>query len=62
MITGRIAREINDEYELNLKKMVAFIDFFSCLIQQILLYGAQVLLLLNFANGILNFIDLVGNT
>ena len=61
VITGGIAREINDEYELNPKKTATIMDIFSCLVQGILPYGAQVLLLLNFAGGKLGFLDLVGN-
>ena len=61
VITGGIAREINDEYDLNPKKTATIMDIFSCLVQGILPYGAQVLLLLNFAGGKLNFLDLVGN-
>lgn len=61
VITGGIAKEINDEYDLNSKKTATIMDIFSCLIQGILPYGAQVLLLLNFAGGKLAFFDLVGS-
>jgi Na+/H+ antiporter NhaC len=61
VITGPIAREINDEYELSPKKTAAILDIFSCIIQGILPYGAQVLLILSFANGKLNFVELISN-
>lgn len=61
VITGSIAKEINDEYELNPKKTAAILDIFSCIIQGILPYGAQVLLILSFANGKLDFFDLISN-
>ena len=61
VITGPIAKEINDEYELNPKKTAAILDIFSCIIQGILPYGAQVLLILNYANGKLDFFDLISN-
>lgn len=61
VITGPIAKEINDEYELSPKKTAAILDIFSCIIQGILPYGAQVLLILSFANGKLDFFDLIGN-
>ncbi|WP_413998398.1 Na+/H+ antiporter NhaC family protein [Flavobacterium sp. W1B] len=61
VITGSIAKEINDEYDLNPKKTATILDIFSCVIQGILPYGAQVLLILSFANGKLNFLDLISN-
>lgn len=61
VITGPIAKEINDEYNLNSKKTAAILDIFSCIIQGILPYGAQVLLILSYANGKLDFFDLISN-
>ncbi|TDE07289.1 Na+/H+ antiporter NhaC family protein [Flavobacterium sandaracinum] len=61
VITGPIAKEINDEYHLNPKKTAAILDIFSCIIQGILPYGAQILLILSYANGKLNFFDLISN-
>ncbi|WP_426094615.1 Na+/H+ antiporter NhaC family protein [Flavobacterium sp. DSR2-3-3] len=61
VITGPIAKEINDEYNLNPKKTAAILDIFSCIIQGILPYGAQVLLILSYANGKLDFFDLISN-
>lgn len=61
VITGAVAREINDEYELSPKKTAAILDIFCCVIQGILPYGAQVLLILNFAKGKLDVIDLISN-
>ena len=61
VITGPIAKEINDEYDLNPKKTAAILDIFSCIIQGILPYGAQVLLILSYANGKLDFFDLISN-
>jgi Na+/H+ antiporter NhaC len=61
VITGPIAKEINDEYELSAKKTATILDIFSCIIQGILPYGAQVLLILSFANGKLNILDILGN-
>lgn len=61
VITGAIAKEINDEYNLSAKKTATILDIFSCVIQSILPYGAQVLLILSFADGKLNFLDLISN-
>lgn len=61
VITGTIAKEISDEYHLSPKKTATILDIFSCIIQGILPYGAQVLLILSFAGGKLNFTELVSN-
>ena len=61
VITGPIAKEINDEYNLNPKKTAAILDIFSCIIQGVLPYGAQVLLILNYASGKLEFFELISN-
>ena len=61
VITGPIAKEINDEYQLSPKKTAAILDIFSCIVQGILPYGAQVLLILSFAAGKLDFFDLISN-
>lgn len=61
VITGTIAKEINDEYDLNPRKTATILDIFSCVIQGVLPYGAQVLLILSFANGKLDFFDLISN-
>ncbi|MEZ0006541.1 Na+/H+ antiporter NhaC [Flavobacterium sp. 28YEA47A] len=61
VITGAIAKEISDEYELSPKKTAAILDIFCCIVQGILPYGAQVLLILNFAKGRLDVIDLIAN-
>ncbi|MBK0368482.1 Na+/H+ antiporter NhaC family protein [Flavobacterium agrisoli] len=61
VITGGIAKEINDEYNLDARKTATILDIFSCVIQGILPYGAQVLLILSFAAGKLNFFDLFEN-
>jgi Na+/H+ antiporter NhaC len=61
VITGGIAKEISDEYALSPKKTAAILDIFSCVIQGILPYGAQVLLILSFADGKLDFMDLLTN-
>jgi Na+/H+ antiporter NhaC len=62
VIAGPIAKEINDEYDLSPKKTAAILDIFSCIVQGILPYGAQVLLILSFANGKLDFVDLISNS
>jgi Na+/H+ antiporter NhaC len=62
VITGKIAKEISDEYHLSPKKVATILDVFSCIIQGILPYGAQVLLIIGFAKGKIDFVDLITNS
>jgi hypothetical protein len=59
VITGP-AKEINDEYHLNPKKDSCYFRYILLYCSRILPYGAQVLLILSFANGKLDF-DLISN-
>lgn len=61
VIAGPIAKEINDEYNLSAKKTATILDVFSCIVQGLLPYGAQVLLILSFAKGKLNLVELLSN-
>lgn len=61
VITGKIAKEINDDYGLNARKTATILDIFSCVVQGLLPYGAQVLLILSFAGGKLTLTDLLLN-
>ena len=62
IIAGPIAKTINDEYHLDKKKTASILDIFACIIQGLLPYGAQVLMILSFAKGTLNYLDLMANT
>ncbi|QWX85189.1 Na+/H+ antiporter NhaC family protein [Cellulophaga sp. HaHaR_3_176] len=62
IIAGPIAKTINDEYELDNKKTASILDIFACIIQGLLPYGAQVLMILSFSKGKIDYFDLVSNT
>lgn len=61
VVTGGIAKEINDDYQLNPKKTATILDVFSCIFQGLLPYGAQVLLIISFSKGLLSWSDLLQN-
>lgn len=61
LITGDISKEISEGYAVDKRKAAALIDIFSCVVQGLLPYGAQVLILLKFTEGRLNFFDLAGS-
>jgi len=62
IITGPIAKTINDEYQLDPKKTASTLDIFACIVQGLLPYGAQVLMILSFSKERINYLDLVANT
>lgn len=62
IISGPIAKEISETYKLDKRKSAALLDIFSCVFQGLLPYGAQILLLISFANGKLSYLDLVSNS
>ncbi|WP_324027129.1 Na+/H+ antiporter NhaC family protein [Maribacter sp. BPC-D8] len=62
IIAGPIAKTINDEYHLDNKKTASILDIFACIFQGLLPYGAQVLMILSFSRGKIDYLDLVSNT
>lgn len=61
IVTGPIAKEIGDRYEIDPRKSAALLDIFACVVQGMLPYGAQILLLLSFAEGRYDYFDLFTN-
>ncbi|WP_452219375.1 Na+/H+ antiporter NhaC family protein [Lacinutrix undariae] len=62
IIAGPIAKTINDDYQLAHKNTASILDIFACITQGLLPYGAQVLMILSFSNGKIDYLDLVTNT
>ncbi|MDM8310903.1 putative methionine transporter, NhaC family [Clostridium cadaveris] len=54
VMSGPIAKEVGDEYEIEPKKMASILDIFSCVFQGIIPYGAQLLMAAGIA-GISSF-------
>ena len=44
MLAGDVAREIAKEYGVDAKRAASILDIFSCVVQGIIPYGAQILL------------------
>ena len=61
LVTGPIARKMKDKLKLSKKKVASVLDIFACIVQGILPYGAQVLLLLSYAEGKMGYPELIGN-
>ena len=59
IINGSIAKNISKKYDIDPKESAAILDIFSCIFQGLLPYGAQMLILLNFANEQVSPFDLI---
>lgn len=62
IISGSIAKNINDQYDLDNKQTASILDIFACITQGLLPYGAQVLMILSFAQGQISYFELVANS
>lgn len=49
IINGSIAKKISEKYDVDPRESAALLDIFSCIFQGMIPYGAQMLILLNFA-------------
>lgn len=61
VVTGQVVKEISGKYSIDKRKSAALLDISSCIVQGLLPYGAQILILLSFTKGQLNFLDLWAN-
>ncbi|MGL5405115.1 MAG: Na+/H+ antiporter NhaC family protein, partial [Acinetobacter sp.] len=59
ILSGDMAREVAKEYGVDPKRSAALLDIFSCVIQGIIPYGAQLLLACSIAK--LSPVELIGN-
>ncbi|MHC5309272.1 Na+/H+ antiporter NhaC family protein [Myroides sp. LJL116] len=62
LTAGGLSRDITDTYKLNRPDVASILDIFACVIQGIIPYGAQVLILLSFSQGQLDYLELLSNT
>lgn len=61
IVTGPVAKSVSEDFKLDKRKSAALLDIFACIIQGLLPYGAQVLLILSFSGGKFGYLDLVSN-
>jgi len=61
IVTGPVVNVISEDYQLDKRKAAALLDIFACIIQGLLPYGAQILLILSFSNGKFGYFDLLAN-
>lgn len=59
IINGPIAKEVSRRYKVDPRRCASILDIFSCIVQGIIPYGAQMLILLSFAKGTVSPIDVI---
>ena len=59
IVSGKVAKEINDKYGLKPQQSASVLDIFSCYVQGLIPYGAQILILISLSNFKMEYPDLV---
>ncbi|MER2997565.1 Na+/H+ antiporter NhaC family protein [Pontibacter populi] len=59
VITGPVAKDISQRYHIDKRKTAAILDIFACIVQGLLPYGAQILIMLNFTNGEVSYLEVL---
>ncbi|MDR7869546.1 MAG: Na+/H+ antiporter NhaC family protein [Tissierellaceae bacterium] len=59
IIDGPIAKEISTEYKVDPRRSASLLDSFSCIMQGLIPYGAQILMAIGLTNGALSPIDVI---
>ncbi|MDR7869560.1 MAG: Na+/H+ antiporter NhaC family protein [Tissierellaceae bacterium] len=59
IISGPIAKEICNEYEVDPRRSASLLDSFSCVMQGMIPYGGQLLIAAGLTNGALSVVDIM---
>lgn len=59
IINGPIAKEICEKYKVDPRRSASLLDTFSCIFQGLIPYGAQMLILTNFAKGAVSPMEVI---
>ena len=59
VVAGPVAKEISQRYDVDKRKTAALIDIFACIVQGLLPYGAQMLIIISFTGGRVSFTDVL---
>lgn len=62
VIVGNVSKLITEEYRIKPRATASILDTFSCIVQGIIPYGAQVLILIGYSSNTINYLDLVKNS
>jgi len=59
VLSGKVAKNITEKYNLSPKFSASVLDIFSCIVQGILPYGAQVLILIKLSENKVNYLEML---
>lgn len=59
IIDGPIAKEISNEYKVDPRRSASLLDTFSCVMQGMIPYGAQLLIAASFTGGLVSPIQII---
>ena len=61
VLSGKVAKNITEKYNLSPKFSASVLDIFSCIVQGILPYGAQILILIKLSENKVNYLEILQN-
>lgn len=59
IITGPISKELSNHYKVDPRRTASLLDSFSCVMQGIIPYGAQMLIAAGFSNGAVSPVEII---
>ncbi|WP_162425748.1 Na+/H+ antiporter NhaC family protein [Pontibacter pudoricolor] len=59
VVTGPVAKDISQRYHIDKRKTAAILDIFACIVQGLLPYGAQILIMLSFTKGKVSYLEVL---
>lgn len=59
IITGPVAKEICNEYKVDPRRSASLLDTFSCVMQGVIPYGAQILIAAGYSNGLVSPMEII---
>ena len=59
VLSGKVAQNITEKYNLSPKFSASVLDIFSCIVQGILPYGAQILILIKLSENKVNYLEIM---
>lgn len=60
IVSSQLAKEISKEYEVDPRKTASLLDTFSCIMQGLIPYGAQLLIAASFTHGLVSPVQIMG--
>lgn len=62
VLTGKVAKKITDEHHLKPRLSASVLDIFSCIVQGIIPYGAQILILIELSGNQVDYLSMLKYT